>query len=315
MASKARGLADLGNAFNDGALSNRNLIINGAMQVWQRGTSGSSGAGVYTADRFNVWNTAVAQSTDTPSGEGFLYSAQLTVTSQTSGNFAALEQRVEFEKIVAGRTLTLSFWVKGSTSGTAVVRNYSQSNGAGFGHTPFSVTTNWQRVAVTFTAPTLGGGSSDWCAFGIDFNVNNVSGLSYTGSGVSEPSYTGTVYLTGVQLEVGDTATPFEHRSYGQELALCQRYYYKCQPVWRDGLSGSYATTEWALPTTMRAAGTVQTFGYASGTSGVVSYYSSGWVDTASFLVMTSGPNFVIPQYSNFATNQMGLSFTIDAEL
>ena len=225
--SRQSELAQLGRVFDNSALSNRNLIINGAMQVWQRGTSGSSGAGVYTADRFNVWNTAVAQSTDTPSGEGFLYSAQLTVTSQTSGNFAALEQRVEFEKIVAGRTLTLSFWIKGSTSGVAAVRNYSLSNTAGFGHTAFNITTSWRRVEVTFTAPVLGGGASDWDAFGIDFNVNGVSGLSYAGSGVSEPSYTGTVYITGVQLELGDTATPFEHRSYGQELALAQRFFQK----------------------------------------------------------------------------------------
>ena len=163
--SKARDLADLGAVTSrldtvgasDGALSNRNRIINGGLSVWQRGTSGASGSGVYTADRFKVWNTAIAQSTDVPSGEGFLYSAELTVTAQTSGNFSTIEQPVENEKTVAGQTFTFSFWIKGSASGTAVFRGYSQSNTVGFGHTAFNVTTSWQRIAVTVTAPTLGG--------------------------------------------------------------------------------------------------------------------------------------------------------------
>jgi hypothetical protein len=207
------------------SLKNRNLIINGAMQVAQRGTSFSAGGAVYTLDRWLVFRSAASQSTDVPTGEGLVNSIQLTITSQTSGQFASVEQKFENEKLVVGRQLTFSFWIKGSTTGTAVVRNFSQSNSIGFGHTAFDITTSWQRVTATFTVPSLGGGTSNWCSFGIDFNVNNVAGLSYSGSGVSEPSYTGTVYLTGVQLEVGDVATPFEHESYGETLAKCQRYY------------------------------------------------------------------------------------------
>jgi len=207
------------------SLKNRNLIVNGAMQVAQRGTSFSAGGAVYTLDRWLVFRSAASQSTDVPTSEGLVNSIQLTITSQTSGQFASVEQKFENEKLVVGRQLTFSFWIKGSTTGTAVVRNFSQSNSIGFGHTAFDITTSWQRVTATFTVPSLGGGTSNWCSFGIDFNVNNVAGLSYSGSGVSEPSYTGTVYLTGVQLEVGSVATPFEHRSYGEELALCQRYY------------------------------------------------------------------------------------------
>ena len=227
MTSKAFGLAQLGNAYADGALSNRNLIINGAMQVAQRGTSFGAAAPYYSLDRWHLWNMASSQSTDVPSGEGFVNSLQVTVTAQSSGNFATVEQRFENEKIVAGRQMTFSFWIKGSTSGTAVVRNFSQSNNVSFGHTAFSFTTAWQRVSVTFVVPALGGSASDFCAFGIDFNTNLSGGLSYSGSGVSEPTYTGTIHLTGVQIEAGDTATPFEHRSFGQELALCQRYYYR----------------------------------------------------------------------------------------
>ena len=238
------------------SLKNRNLIINGAMQVAQRGTSFSAGGAVYTLDRWLVFRSAASQSTDVPTGEGLVNSIQLTITSQTSGQFASVEQKFENEKLVVGRQLTFSFWIKGSTTGTAVVRNFSQSNSIGFGHTAFDITTSWQRVTATFTVPSLGGGTSNWCSFGIDFNVNNVAGLSYSGSGVSEPSYTGTVYLTGVQLELNDVATPFEHESYTETLQKCRRYYfyYPEKLIWSGKVnSGHTYYNRHIFPVEMRA--------------------------------------------------------------
>jgi hypothetical protein len=192
--SKARGLADLGNAYSDGALSNRNLIINGGFDVWQRSTDKTGAYFTYkTADRWRHYNGAMSMrsyrvdtssDTDVPTR----YALGLEVTAAGWG----LKQVVEYLK--AG-TYTLSFYIKASVAGSLKLYNSSDS---------VAITTSWQRVQKTIT---VSSGQTDV------FIVDNTS-----------QTLVGTVYITGVQLEVGDTATPFEHRSYGQELALCQRY-------------------------------------------------------------------------------------------
>ena len=212
--SKARELASLGNAYSDGALSNRNLIINGAMQVWQRGTSHTASGG-YSADRWWMANaTSVARSTEAP--EGFTYSAFITASG---GGNDSIGQPIELttgssSPMVAGQKVTVSLYAK-TVSGTDDIAatinfrdaKYSGTNQSAFGNgDTWTVTTTWQRFTTTFTVPLI--------------NPTNVlAGLEIFGIGSS-------MYITGVQLEVGDTATPFEHRSYGQELALCQRYYW-----------------------------------------------------------------------------------------
>ena len=165
----------------------------------------------------------------------------------------------------------------------------------------------------------------------MDFNVNNVSGLSYAGSGVSEPSYTGTVYITGVQLEVGDTATPFEHpRSYGDELARCQRYYQKSYDY--DNYAGdndsdgaisqrSISNTAGnilssALPTRMRAMPTVTLYGTTAATSTAGNIRGSG--DTA--ISASTGPSLSearidIAFTSNQSNSYITAHYTADAEL
>jgi hypothetical protein len=308
----------------------KNLIINGAMQVAQRGTSFSSSAPYYSLDRWQIWRMPSSQSTDVPTGQGFVNSLQVTASLQSSGAFSTLEQKIENEKLIAGQELTFSFWIKGSVSGTAVIRNFSQSNETGFAHTSFDVTTGWQKVTSTFTVPSLGLGSSDWCAFGIDLNVNNVPSLAYSGSGVSEPSYAGTVNITGVQLEISDVATPFEHRPYGLELALCQRYYtiaYKNTPYYPGFVFNNSQVGAQGLkfPVTMRVAPAITAINpYHITTAGNWGIYgaTNGWSSTG------YTPNFssissdqVVPQFSGVSgvTNNYTYicsgGFIADAEL
>ena len=219
--SKARQLADLGNVYDDGALSNRNLIINGAMQVWQRGTSaagGSISSFVYIADRFWMYapsssSGTISQSTDVPSGEGFIYSLYNNLdTSCSIGTNVELYKVGSDAPFVNGETYTLSFYVKaGSASTGNGISITTRDNSGGTGSVTrasgvtFDITTSWARVVKTFTLSGTVGGSNT--CLQVEFGVPAGG------------------YVTGFQLERGDTATPFEHRSYGDELARCQRYF------------------------------------------------------------------------------------------
>lgn len=266
MASKARELANLGNAYSDGALSNRNLIINGAMQVAQRGTSatgvGSGSGGYKTVDRFEISTNmgACTITQDSTGPDGFANSVKFLVTtavaSPSSGENLGLITRIEgqdLQRLAYGtssaQSVTLSFWIKTNKTGTyiAEILNSDASNR----HIGASVTVNsadtWEYKTVTFPADSSGSIADDnSTAFNI--RIWLAAGSQYTSGGSLQTSWGGLsqgnraygqvnlmdavnnyVNITGVQLEVGDTATPFEHRSYGQELALCQRYYYKTQ--------------------------------------------------------------------------------------
>jgi hypothetical protein len=244
-------------------LSNRNLIINGAMTVSQRGTSISATAdSTYTADRFRTRNyggngtyTVSTLQTDVPSEGGFKYSTKFAVNSAATdtGTYAyGVEQSIEGYNIAQlrlGRSdakqFTLSFWVKSSLSGTytSAVRTSTAEYSYVF---EFSLTANtWTKITKTIPALTstlssldetdgagllvspinLGAQTSKstattntWLSGNYVFTSNQVDWMGTAGA---------TCHLTGVQLEVGETATPFEHRSYADELARCQRYLYR----------------------------------------------------------------------------------------
>ena len=261
MTSKARGLADLGNAFNDGALSNRNLIINGAMQVAQRGTSFTDiSTGTYYLDRWRAGvnlddgSVNLEQSSDAP--DGFGSSMKLTVataeTTVDTANQVNFSQRIEGQNLqclkkgsASAESVTLSFWVKCSLTGTFTAELYDNDNTRHIANTYTVNTTNtWEKKTITFVGDTTGSMGNDanrsldvrfWTQTGPTYNSGSLatSWASYSGVNVAEDTgmpalletTNATWQITGVQLEVGDTATPFEHRSYGQELALCQRYY------------------------------------------------------------------------------------------
>jgi hypothetical protein len=193
----------------------KNRIINGAMQVWQRGTSITT-SGAYTADRWTEVSgnsNQHIQSTDAPTNFG--YSMQII---GVGGN---INQRIESLNCqdLSGQTITISFWVK-NTSGTdsLIVGLYYCNSADNFG----SLTQIGSNVTISSNP------SSSWTQYTTTF-TNLPSGsknglslyLARTGTGAVSTTW----YLTGVQLEIGSTATPFERRLYGQELANCQRYF------------------------------------------------------------------------------------------
>ena len=205
---------------NGGPLSHRNILINGDLNIWQRGTSTTT-SGNYQADRF--WGAGsgltYARSTDAP--DGFQYSAKLT----HGGNDLAIGQPVELfgtgdsGLFVSGEKCTLSFYAK-VDSGTEAINSlinfrnskFSSTNNVSFtaiGTASNTITSSWGRYSTTFTIPTV--------------NSNNIMAAMEI-SGISK-----TAYFTGFQLELGDTATAFEYRSRAEQLACCQRYMYRCQ--------------------------------------------------------------------------------------
>ena len=244
------------------ALSNRNLIINGAMQVAQRGTSetgvgGSSG--YFTCDRWRVdtGNTAgrvtMSQASITDLA-GFANALKLDVTtadtSIASGEVFRVGQRIEGQNLhqlakgtASAKSLTLSFYVKGNAAATYVAQIKDVDN-TRVNTQNFSVTTSWTRVELTYAADTTGILDNNnanslevmfWLHAGSDFTsgtfasntwATETNANNYAGSNTSIFDSTNReLFITGIQLEVGEQATPFEHRSYGDELARCQRYY------------------------------------------------------------------------------------------
>lgn len=199
----------------------RNLLINGAMQVAQRGTSFSSISGsTYTLDRWAIRNaTSVSKSTDVPSGEGFKNSLYYD-NDGTRSSINIRQPMEDVTRLLNDRAITLSFWLKSSAATTVSVDLCDVNS------TNVTVTTSWAKYTVTFPATSnLNSGNTYESGAGwLDFNL-----------GTDYPD----VYLTGVQLEVGDKATPFEHRSFAEELNLCQRYYEKGEYLTRGAYIGN----------------------------------------------------------------------------
>ena len=304
----------------------RNLIINGAMQVAQRSTSGTlSSAHNYFADRFrlsrmgsagDVFDISVAS--DAP--EGFKKSTKWTqdgtsVTLSGTNAYGAFQiiegYNIQGLDLGSGtaKQLTVSFWVKCSLAIDLTVTLADDGNTTNVGklYTINSADT-WEYKTITFPAPTTG-------SFPIDNGIGLQLGFGIAGNGDSRKANkdswgaansagSSVVYvdgadhtlattsgatwqLTGVQLEVGDTATPFEHRSYGEELALCQRYYFKEPGTVYGGRYGSGESFAGvSFPTTMRTSPTLS-YSAVRTTTGLTAYRTKS---TAQYLMShTSG--------------------------
>lgn len=261
--SRARDLADLAGSADAGGLTGRNLIINGAMTVAQRSTSVASLGTVNsynTADRWQIFVGGTASAGRFTQSQasvtdlaGFPKSLKHEVTtadtSIAAGEALQLSQLIEGQNLQAlkkgysdAEQFTVSFYVKG-TANTYVVEMYDADNTRHVAKT-FSVTSSWSRVELTFPADTTGKLDNDnavslyliiWLHAGSDFtsgtlpatwasvtNANRAVGVGSLYSAVSN-----TFEITGVQLEVGETATPFEYESYDTTIQKCYRYYYK----------------------------------------------------------------------------------------
>jgi len=198
----------------------KNLIINGGFDVWQRGTSATSYNSYASADRWkHLTYGAISKVSD-----GDRNTVLKMVTSTTSSvNY--IRQYLEAPANLKGKTLTLSFWMKTSEALTTRVDFWlhdSSSNYAIYGKDggvagdaialSVATTTSWAKYSVSVTVPTYTEKTD-----GTDKLEINVGVANSTAAGKS-------VYIDDVQLELGSVATDFEHRSYGEELALCQRY-------------------------------------------------------------------------------------------
>jgi len=305
-----------------GPLSNRNLIINGAMQVAQRGTSSTS-SDLRTVDRFyyNFGNTLAGTqsqqtlSSGTPYNEGFrnFYRFAISTVGSATSTYCQLIQGIEAQNIAtsgwqyasADSDVTVSFWVRSSVAQTfygalktvdGTAQNYVFS---------FALSADtWTKVTKTIPGNSNVTINND-NGRGAELVIYPFMGTNYTDSGVNVDAwqaYSGgtrapdmatdwvltngaTFDVTGVQLEVGSVATPFEHRNYGDELARCQRYYAKTYDQGtvpgtstRNGCIASTAETThayasagtWQFPVTMREAPTILLYSTETGTLGQI---------------------------------------------
>jgi len=272
MALNQVGLERLGTSVTDKIGENKNLIINGAMNVAQRGTSstGLSANGYYTLDRFQVFmgstdgRVTMSQVADVHDGFANALKFECTTADTSIGASENLGVRTllegqDLQQIQKGssgaKQLTLSFYVKGNANATYTCELNDKDNDRVNAQT-FNVTTSWSRVSLTFAADTTGAFDDDnnaslqislWLHAGSTFTSGTFSSNTWASRvqanrvNSSQTSFldstSRTFFITGVQLEVGSVATDFEHRSFGQELLLCQRYYQRLKVT--DGNAGT----------------------------------------------------------------------------
>jgi hypothetical protein len=247
---------------NSGPLSNRNKIINGDMRIDQRNAGASGTAAGFTVDRWLYFASQASKGTwqqnagSVTPPVGFDYYLGYTSSSSytlLSGDIFGIAQAIEGYNIsdlaygtANAKPITISFWVRSSLTGLfgGFLKNGGTAGGNNTRFCPFSYTINsantWEYKTITINGDTTGSWeSTNGPAFAIAFSLGNGStytgGTSGTWSGTQYLQPSGcvnlvatngaTLYLTGIQIEVGSVATPFEHRSYGDELRRCQRYY------------------------------------------------------------------------------------------
>ena len=315
----------------------RNLIINGAMQVFQRATAATAAAGGYeTADRFIMGEVSggaytTERSTDHPTSSGYSLKAQVTTadTSLSAAHYAYIFHKIEAQNLQhlaygtsSAKTLTLSFFVKSNKTGTYTVNLY-KPDGTGYifvqEYTIDSADT-WEKKTITIS-PTAGStsfitasagaiandnGSGLEVGFGLAWGSNYTGGTS--GSWSSNTNHYATTnqvnwldstsnnfYLTQIQIEVGEQATPFEHHSFADELRRCQRYHYRRDITIYDvaAMGGVSSTNRGAyllnIPTAMRAKPS------CSQGSNIYCWYSAGGS-------VTTQSNLVVVYMDNDAT-------------
>lgn len=296
----------IGHGYDDnvGAPAFRNVIINGGMSVAQRNTSVASitTGNYYTADRWNIatdgtagtWTQSVEN--DAPTGSGLRKSLKMLCTvvrSSLSANDALVfEQKIEGQNIQhlakgtsSTKSITISFWVKSNVTGTYAVRLRDDTNSRHICATyVISASATWEKKTITFTGDTTGVINND-NASGLTVQFWLLAGSTYSGGAlatswaavsnancaVGQVNLAATLnnywQITGVQLEAGSVATPFEFEPYETTLRKCQRYFVRYSWVANDYVgvgmcrTGNYVTWNHTLPVPMRTKPTSLTFG------------------------------------------------------
>jgi hypothetical protein len=275
---------------SDQGVNFRNLIINGDMSVAQRATSATSltGSGYNTCDRWRLRNASLgtwtqSQSTDVPSGQGFAKSLKMDCTTADASPSASDDLRIDarlegqnLQMLKKGtsnaESLTLSFWVKSNKTGTYTVALTDKDNSRQISQAyTISSSNTWEKKILTYVADTTGTlGDDNNNSFETNFvlacGTNFSSGTLQTswGSTVDANRSVGQVnladstsnewYITGVQLEVGTTASDFEFIPFDVNLDRCQRYYQLARIWWSgDTTNGEEYRGGTQLSTEMRA--------------------------------------------------------------
>ncbi len=264
MALNQVGLERLGTSVTNKIGERKNLIINGAMQVAERGNISSVTDGYGGADRFKFNRSGAAVVTlrqqgvgNSPTDQGFGFCQQIDVTTADSslaaGDYALISYRFEGQDLqqlkkgtANAQQVTLSFYIKSPKTGTHIVELVDQSNSARHVNKAYTVSSanTWEKKTVTFPMETSNTITND-NARRMDLNWWLAAGSTYS-SGTLQTSWgadtdanravgqvncvdstSNEIFLTGVQLELGTVATDFEHRSFKEELILCRRYFEK----------------------------------------------------------------------------------------
>jgi len=351
--SLARDIADLGAVTSrldtvggsSGALSNRNLVINGAMQVAQRGTSttGIGASSVFgSVDRFQVASGTTGRVTMAQDNvtdlAGFTKCIKISCTTARTPSASELMflryawEGHDLQRISKGtasaKPTKISFYVKASGVFNMACELYDADNNRHISQL-FATSTSWNRIELDIPADTTGAYGDDngagllmqlWFHGGTDrtsgtlpstwatksSNTNQAAGISNFLSSTSNE-----LYFTGLQYEVGTEATDFEHRSFGDQLHRCKRYFQKhtMPQDYSDGVSNTAIYRSYILPVEMRA----------NGTGAVVStirYWSGGTPTNASASVYAGDNRFNITATSlTAARGYVDGVLSLDAEL
>ena len=286
-------------------LGRRNILINGAMQVAQRGTSiamaHDGNTSNYILDRWRIslggtheqLDGTFAQVADNPlggNGKALKWTTGTPESSLDSDEYVYITQIVEAQNLhhiqngnSNAKKLTLSFWVKSSITGTYAVGLYKGDNTGRMRNLTYAISSanTWEKKSVTFEGDTAGGGINNDNGQGMYVAWHLSAGSVVLGGG-SDSAWVNyatntwanghaqngvvttagaTWLMTECQLEVGDSASDFEHRSFGEELDLCQRYFVNCGKWFVQGYGYSTGSdgsgSPLMFPTTMRAAPTI----------------------------------------------------------
>ena len=326
--SKAAELANLiGNINAGGGGVNRNVIINGAMNVAQRATSSTGiggSSGYFTIDRFRLaCNTSgrltMSQDSSVPSGKGFANSLKLacttTDTSLGADELVTLNTKLEGQNLQGfskgtsdAKPFAVSFYVKGNASATYVLEMQDKDNDRQISKS-FNVTTDWTKVTLNFPADTTGAFDDD-NAESMQFQVWLNAGSSYTSGTINSSAWASTTnanrvgsgttnffdstartfFITGLQLEVGQNPTSFEHEPFERTLLKCKRYFHTYGGAAYEHLpfagQGNSSSINWnhELPVEMRATPTFS----QSGDWRVNDTYLGGYYTLSSIAISSS---------------------------
>tara|TARA_B100002019_G_scaffold180534_1_gene155867 strand:- start:318 stop:1427 length:1110 start_codon:yes stop_codon:yes gene_type:complete len=242
--------------------NNKNLLINGGMNVWQRSTSISiTSTNYHSVDRWFTYLNSMgtwtqSRSTDVPSAQGFGYSLKMDCTtadaSPAAGDYVMFQQRIEGQNLQhllkgtsSAKKVTLSFWVKSNKTGTYIceLRDQSNSRRISKSYTIDSAST-WEKKTITFEGDTTGAFANNnsealrvnwWLGAGSNFTSAGSLQTTWDAQDTNTDRVVGGVnladstsnewYITGCQLEVGSTASGFEFEPYEATLRKCHRYF------------------------------------------------------------------------------------------